>query len=499
VRNVFSNWAAYFTSVLTSIFMTPFVVHRLGDELYGLWVLIGQLTGYMGLLDFGVRGAVHRYIARARALGDTGDLNRTFNTGLSILSVIGLAALAASVVIAYFLPTLFPAIRPELISDAQLSVIIVGINIAIGFPTNVFSGTLTGLQRYDIANANAIFSILLRVGLTIIALMAGYGIVTLAAVSLGVSLINHAIALYFCLRKRPDLRVDLVLRSRETMRLIANYSLYAFILSLAVKLIFYADSVIIGVILSPAHVTLYAVGGMLIEYLRRLVNDMTSVFVPVASEMEARSEFSRLQRLMILGTRFSLLITLPIGIVFILMGRSFISLWMGERYAEVAGTVLIILTVPQFFALAQCTSGAILMGISKHRFNAISALMEAAANVTLSVILAKRIGIYGVALGTAIPLIITQTLILPTYTTRVLSLSMFRYLKEAYLPPVAAAIPFLAIVYWFEKYYTAGSLPVLLLQITAATAVYLGAAWLICFSPGQRRRYASKLLRATTV
>ena len=59
--NVLSNWTAFAFAAVTSFFLAPFIVHRLGDSAYGVWALIGSLVGYMGLLDLGVRSAVMPY------------------------------------------------------------------------------------------------------------------------------------------------------------------------------------------------------------------------------------------------------------------------------------------------------------------------------------------------------------------------------------------------------------------------------------------------------
>ena len=45
LKNVGSSWSALATNVLVGIFMSPFIVHRLGDAAYGIWVLIFSVTG----------------------------------------------------------------------------------------------------------------------------------------------------------------------------------------------------------------------------------------------------------------------------------------------------------------------------------------------------------------------------------------------------------------------------------------------------------------------
>jgi O-antigen/teichoic acid export membrane protein len=69
LRNVITNWAGTFSSMLIAFFLSPFVVHHLGATSYGIWILIMSVTGYLGLLDLGVRGTVPRYIATFHTQG----------------------------------------------------------------------------------------------------------------------------------------------------------------------------------------------------------------------------------------------------------------------------------------------------------------------------------------------------------------------------------------------------------------------------------------------
>ena len=68
VRNLFSNWAGLLINIVVSFFLAPFVVHKLGNTYYGIWAVVGQFTGYLYLLDFGIRESIIRYASRHRAL-----------------------------------------------------------------------------------------------------------------------------------------------------------------------------------------------------------------------------------------------------------------------------------------------------------------------------------------------------------------------------------------------------------------------------------------------
>src|SRR5687768_12728598 len=78
--NVLWNWAGIGTEVLTALIITPLLIRGLGDESYGLWILIGSMTGCFGMLDFGLRGAVGRFVALHQAKGDVEAVQRVLST-----------------------------------------------------------------------------------------------------------------------------------------------------------------------------------------------------------------------------------------------------------------------------------------------------------------------------------------------------------------------------------------------------------------------------------
>ena len=53
LRNVGSSWFALGVNVVSGIFLSPYILHRLGDTAFGLWILIFSITGYYGLFDLG--------------------------------------------------------------------------------------------------------------------------------------------------------------------------------------------------------------------------------------------------------------------------------------------------------------------------------------------------------------------------------------------------------------------------------------------------------------
>src|SRR5205814_6771558 len=212
-------------------------------------------------------------------------------------------------------------------------------------------------------------------------------------------------------------------------------------------------------------VTLYAIGGLLINYVRNIVSAMTTTFMPLASTFEAEGKQNKLRKLLIHGTQGALLVSLPIEAGLFFRGHTFIRLWMGAQYSEPSGTVMQILLLSVLFSSANVTSGGIVYGMEKHKRIAIWSIMEGVANLILSIILVRQIGIYGVAWGTAIPSVIIEALLWPTYICKLVSIPVRTYLWQAWGRTALTVIPFALACAVADRLWPAHNLPMFFLQM----------------------------------
>src|SRR6476646_5335545 len=152
VRNVLSNWGAYVLAMAVNFFVSPYVIHHLGDTGYGVWTVILSLTGYLGLLDLGVRGAVTRYVAKFHAQEDHDRASNLASSAIVIFATAGLIALLASALFAAVVVDRMK-IPVAYLGSARIVLLLTGLSIAISLVNGVYGGILVGLQRFDVTNS----------------------------------------------------------------------------------------------------------------------------------------------------------------------------------------------------------------------------------------------------------------------------------------------------------------------------------------------------------
>src|ERR1700675_2848002 len=101
LKNVGSSWSALGINVIVGIFLSPFIVHRLGDAAFGIWVLIFSITGYYGLFDLGIRSSIVRYVSKYSATGEHEKLAHFVNTALFTYTSIGAVSMVLTVIGSY--------------------------------------------------------------------------------------------------------------------------------------------------------------------------------------------------------------------------------------------------------------------------------------------------------------------------------------------------------------------------------------------------------------
>ena len=247
----------------------------------------------------------------------------------------------------------------------------------------------------------------------------------------------------------------------------------------AARLRFKTDAIIIGTFLSAAAITHFTIGARLIDYAAEVVSSMAQIFTPMSSHFHATGNYDQLRRVFIAGNRACALIMFPMTVAFVVMGKSVIEAWVGPRYLS-SYVILLIVLIPTTFYEAQSTSNRILFGMSLHKSLAYVVLLEGIANVILSIVLVRPLGIVGDALGTAIPLLCTSLFFLPRHMCRQLNIPIRKFLVDAYFFPVILCIPMIFALVLMQRSFYAHHYPQLILNLLVGLAVYgVGVLWFV--------------------
>lgn len=411
-------------SIAISFFMLPFLVSKLGDKWYGIWTIVGSLLGYYYLVDFGLATAVTRYVTQYIAKKESHNVNIIINTSLVIYTIMALAIFIITIIISYMAN--FFVTDTQNLYLIRLVIIIMGLNLAVEFPFKAFSGIIGAYVRYDLLSYSHLFTLLLSTTLTVFFLSRGYGILLLSLIGFACSQISNLLYYFIAKYLFSDMQINLKYFQKDKVRELFSYSVWSFVIQISDQLRFKIDSIVIAWMMTASHVTHYFIGARLAELFLNLVFRATNILMPVFTKYHAENNYEEIRNKLLFLTKINTILSVFGGGIIIIVGKPFIIRWMSEKYLD-AYPVLVVLMIALTFEIIFNPSSNVLYAISKHRFLSMVNITEGCLNLVLSLILIRYYGILGVAIGTAIPLVISRLFVLPFYVCKQIELPIKQY------------------------------------------------------------------------
>jgi len=462
-RSAFSNWFATASTLVVSYFMAPFLIHRLGNVEYGIWVLALSTTGYLYFLDLGFRSSVLRFVSRAYSTKNHEEASQVVSAVLWVRMQIGALTLVLASAISILFPKLFHLPQP-LWKSSQEALFIIGLTISVNMPLSAIGAVLSALNRYDLLSYVCLLQLIIRAGGVVLVVRGGQGIAAIAMCELLASLVGNALLILITRHIYPELRIRLQVPSRAVLRPLWSYGSYSFILLVSLQLVYQADNVVVGALISAIGVTVYSIGNSLCRYTQQLFYAITDTFISAASVYEASGTQAKLKALYLNGTRTTLVLCVPILITLIIRSPSFITLWIGPQYSRASAPITIVLSIALMISLLNSTASSIAIGIEKHKPVAIWTVFEAISNLGLSIALARRAGLVGVAVGTLVPSMIVNLVLWPSYIPKLLEVRGAEIVRRIVAPITLCTLPF-ALASWLTNiYFRPTSMPGFLTQ-----------------------------------
>ena len=475
--NLLANWLNHGVSLLIGVFLMPYVLHILGDAQYGSWIFINAIAGYSGLLYLGFGQTISRYVAHYHAKQDWGRLNHVANVIFAIYLGMGFLALFAAGIIAWLAPHLSDWGTISLF-EIRTVILLLGLNVFVGLAGSVFGGVLMGIQRFDIERGVNLTGGVLRLILTVAFLQAEWGLLTIAIIFFVVTLVENLGHLYFAFRQVKTFRIGTRYMQWSILKECGSFSGFAFIDAIAWTLIEATDSILIGIFFSPAAIVPYYIALRLTQFINMPIAQIGKVFMPRAGELHANEDHHALQKLVLNGVSLSFLLITGFFIGVCFFGKNLITTWVGPGYPE-SHLLLMVLLGARIVALPTTTFRSVLYGMGDVKIPSLIYMGEAIANLVLSLILIQSFGLMGVALGTAIPILIAELGIILPYALKKLNISYSLMIRRAFGPTVTPLLVLLAYSFYLPKFVEIHNSWFTLIGVAAGGGFFLLGTWFV--------------------
>lgn len=429
-------------NIVVGLAYSPFMLRMIGDSQYGIYSLSTSLISFIALLDLGLGQTLVRYISKARALNDTeqeAELNGFF---FKLYSAIAVIAMLIGVLITIFYPLVCKkTMSAEEIGLFRVVFAILLVNVVFSFPMCVFSSTVNAYERFFFQKLVNLIAIVLKYLCMFLLLKCGHKVISITIVAAASSILMQFAYLFYC-KKKIKIRFSFKSFDKGFTKEIFWFSFYIF-LNLVIDFIYNStDKLILGAVAGTFAVTVYSFGIYFQGYFQELSVAMSGVFMPsIVSIYEKEHDMKKISDIFLRLGRLQMAILVMVLSGYAVLGKEFIKLWIGANYLD-AYYIGLIIMIPSLIPLTQNIGISVLRAMNIHKYRSYMYLAIAAANIAISIPLAKAYGGIGAAVGTALATCAGQITYMNIFYAKRVHIDIKQYWKNLFRI-VLAALPLL--------------------------------------------------------
>lgn len=391
-RNSFYNILGVAFPLLAALISIPYLNKNLSADDFSMIFIAWAIIGYFSFFDFGVGRALTFSIS---------EINPSNRGLISSYLISGFFVILLTSVFGSFMVFLFGKyavgnwydLNIKNIESSQLAIYICAITV---FPTTITAGlrgALEGLNKYLYSNINRT---ILGCGMFLAPLLAvefyGASIVAIAYSLLIVRIVVMLLA-FFQIKKylfiKPSQNIV------KTIKKIFNYGIWVTLSGLVGPLLMYGDRFILGGIVEFSDIGPYAT---IQELLLKLI------VIPGAISGALFYEFSAIKQnyesIKIMSQKYNLYIAIIMMIIIAmiaLIGKSVLTIWVSDDFAQSTYYILLIMSIGIFFNSISMVPHTILSATDNVKFIGILHLIETIIMIPILFYFANQYGLIGAA------------------------------------------------------------------------------------------------------
>ncbi len=475
IGNAIAGAIGYAWPVVLALVTTPYIVYKLGNDVYGILALVTSVLGFFAFLDLGITNASVKYISEAYAKNDIKEISKIIGSSLSVFLTIGVLGGAIIALLTNTLVQKLLKIPATYVSDSTFAFYIAACGFALNMIVGVFAAIPKAIQRYDLTTKVNIFVGTSLTLLIVLVVYLGYGLKHVVILNFLSSFIS--LAAYTLIIKKHLEGVSIRINfDSATFKKLFQFGIYSLIATISSAIVLQLDRILIGSYLGSADVTLYVIPATIAFALNSIVVNLMSVIFPLCSHLYATGEHDKLRELYLKASKYAFIIVISLATPIVMLSTQIMGHWMGAEYALKSSSILAILTVSSVFISMTAIPSFILYGIGMPGINAKFAMLSAILNICLCFILIPSIGLQGAAIANLANLILV-ILYLITVDRTIIKIGIKQFAREVLLKPLAVSIIQALIIYYIFMPYIKGLMS-LAIVILVSVGIYYSVSLL---------------------
>jgi O-antigen/teichoic acid export membrane protein len=488
-RNSILSVCRVLVSAVVAFILPSYLTHKLSVMTYAAWVLILQLSAYVGYLEFGIQTGISKYVAEYEARNDDAGSSMRASAGLALMLFAALFGVVLTLVLAWRVPQLFNDMPASYFRDVRLSIVFVGISLSFGLLCSTFSSVFLGLRRYAVPMILAVVNRVLYTAVVLGAVVFNQSLAMMGALVAAANIVSGLMLFEAWRRLAKKVRLSLFGLDLAVVKQMLAYCSSLAIWTAGMLCVSGLDVTIVGKY-DFGQTAFYSIAVLPTNFMTAMVAGAIAPLMPTASALSVHRSPGEMGAVLAKATRYTSILLLLSGIPLLVGGYWVLRVWVGPVYAVHTVGYLRILVLANILRHMCMPYASMLVATDSQRIAIFGVVAEAAVNVIGSVYLVRHIGAIGVAYGTLLgsAVSVCAHLILNMHFTKAkFSISRMRLFITGLIRPTVIAVPSLLLVpYWWSNSPPAISIGVWLAWVLCTLLL----VWLVALNAEEREALA---------
>jgi O-antigen/teichoic acid export membrane protein len=394
LKGVTSGYAYMIVSMIVSLWMVPFVLQYLTKPEYGIFAIAGDLLGWLGVANLGITAAFNSKGAQLIGAKNFKELNIIFSTTFFTQLATSLLIISGGLLISLNPKAIFGNIAGT--ENIELVVIILFAGFFIQYIMQPLNSLLIADKQIHIDNFLKFGLLIIQTTITIVLLVSGFKLLSLAISSFTSNIIISFITWFRIKRSFPELNFRFRYWEKERMKFLLTNGIWFTIGGIAGILIFRMDAFLIGKYLSLSLVASFLINNRLYQIAEKFHGQFFNITRPYFAQMYGKGLVDKMAQLYNFVYYSSFFSAFIIGIGIYFLGEWFIDWWVGPDF-YLGRTINLLLSV-NFIIQAGVLPNRIILASSlyKNKQHALTRIFDGSLKFIFSILFIQDYGILAI-------------------------------------------------------------------------------------------------------
>lgn len=471
------GYLTIFINIVTGLLYTPWMIRQIGVSDYGLYTLISSFISYF-LLDFGLGTAVSRYVSKYREEGKFEEIGRILSIIVKVFAIIDFIIFALLFVCFFYISEIFTGLTPDEIEKFKVIYCIAGFFSLLTFPFSYLNGILIAFEKFVTLKRCDLVHRILVVTLVVLCLIKGWGLYALVVVNSGITFLIVLYKIAY-LAKTKHISIDLKYFDKGLLIQLLKFSSWVFVIGVSSRLMYNIIPTILGRYCNSTEVAKFSIAMMIEGYVYTFASALNGLFLPRVMRITVNgNNGSELTKLMIKVGRLQLLVVGAIITGFVVIGKNFVSLWLGKDF-EMSYWVTLCLIIPGIISLIEEIGNTALIAANELKYRAFLFIGASIISIIGGYLLTPSLGAIGAGISVSISLVFCHIIGMNILYKKKLNIDIMMFFKESIFRFIPVIIVILVVMFIVKNFITFTGWIGFIIEATFFGFIFVLSLWLL--------------------